>query len=144
MTESFKPLNAYTLEYTLYQDDDEGLIIQVNTGFQKAMGHPDYPIKVGVAVPVHPEHDVGKLKNDIEDTLQAMWNQSENGHIVATIIGLEEPEFIEFLSYAKEKTDFAETHQTLEKFFPDEDIQMYAEQDAEWETYRELCDPVID
>lgn len=133
---TYKPLRGYQESWSILEEKNKGLLIRINVGLKDAAGHTDYPIKVGVALPVKSEIDINSVKNSAEDSLSEIWEQNNNGMIVAVITGMVEPRFIELLSYAKKDTDFATLHATLKEKFPAEEIQMYAEQDANWDAYK--------
>ena len=48
---------------------------------------------------------------------------------------MKEPQFFEFLVYAKNGLDFDSVSKSLESKFPDLGIQMYAKMDPKWEVY---------
>ena len=49
----FRPLSEYPKDsWSVLEQKDAGLIIRMNDGPKEAVGHPDYPVKMGVAVPV--------------------------------------------------------------------------------------------
>lgn len=76
------------------------------------------------------------IKNTIEDTINDLLGMGTNGIVVAVITCLSKQKFIEFLSYTRNELDFQSIHRTLKEKFPDEDIQMYAEQDLGWKQFK--------
>ncbi|OHA81370.1 MAG: hypothetical protein A2675_02920 [Candidatus Yonathbacteria bacterium RIFCSPHIGHO2_01_FULL_51_10] len=133
---TYKPLAEYPGSWSILEEKNKDLIIRVNTGLKDATGHTDYPIKVGVAIPVKAQDDINSIKNAGEDALDEIWKQEGKGVIVAVITGMSDPRFIELLSYAKKDTDFASLHKTLKDKFPNEDVQMYANEESNWDTYK--------
>lgn len=133
----YKPISEFPASWSILEAKNEGLIVRVNAGYKKAIGHPDYPIKMGIALPISSKHDeaVANLKYQIEDTLEKLFHEN-NGALVAVVTGMKDPKFIEFLSYAKDGLDFASIHKTLKSKFPNEDVQMYAKGDPEWNAYK--------
>jgi len=110
-------------------------------GYKNAVGHPDYPIKMGVAIPVE-VHDetIMEIKSEIEDILNDILLKKGDGALVAIITGLEGQKFIEFLSYTKRSgIDFAKIHQDLKDKFKDYEVQMYAENDVKWEAFKSFA-----
>ncbi len=134
----YKPLSDYPERWSLLQEDARGLVLRVNLGYADSIGHPDYPIKMGIAIPIRTEHDeyVSELKESVEVVLDEILSNGEKGAFVAVITGLHAPKFVEFLAYAKKDLDFAAIHQTLKVKFPDFEVQMYANADPGWNTYR--------
>ncbi len=81
-----------------------------------------------------------RLKSEIEDILSDVLLKTGDGALVAIITGMEDQKFIEFLSYTKRGgIDFAKIHQDLKDKFKDYEVQMYAENDMEWEAYRSFA-----
>lgn len=125
----------------IFKADDGNLIIRFNMGIKDAAGHPDYPIRMGVAVPIPCERDHDLIER-IEDFIVQHLHNGKCGVHVAVINKLTDEQFVEFMCYAKEDTDFQKFHETLEGAFPDQEIQMYAEHDPEWQGYFSFLDEV--
>ncbi|BDD84230.1 hypothetical protein TPB0596_39930 [Tsukamurella pulmonis] len=56
----FKPLADYSDEWAVMRGDynDNPLFVRIRTSLSDAVGHPDYPVQVGVAVPLtHPDEN---------------------------------------------------------------------------------------
>ncbi len=132
----FKQLSEYPKDsWSVLEQKDAGLVIRINDGLKDAIGHPDYPVKMGVAVPVkdNPQKtferkdQLGKAICEVLGT---------NGIVTCIINGLKEPQFFEFLIYARNGLDFDSIGKSLEKKFPDLGIQMYAKLDPKWEAYK--------
>lgn len=116
------------------------VIIRINLGYEKAIGHPEYPIKLGISIPIK-EHnkDIEELKYDIEEYLHEFFSRGQDGVLVAIISGLGNEKFIEFLSYTgNHNIDFERLHTDLNKKFKNYDIQMYAENEPKWQTFKIL------
>ena len=134
-------INDYPESWSIITEKPNPTIIRVNTGYKDAIGHPDYPIKMGIAIPVD-THDEATMnvKSEIEDILNDTLLKKGDGALVAIITGLEGQRFIEFLSYTKRGgIDFAKIHQDLKTRFKDYEVQMYAENDIEWKAYRSFA-----
>jgi hypothetical protein len=134
----YKKIEQYCESWTVYITPNKELVIRLNEGLREAAGHIDYPIKVGIAAPVRPEADLISMKIALEDEIESIWKKNKKGVLLAVITGTNAPNFVEVLSYANEDTDFASLHEELKSRFSAEDIQMYAEQDRNWDTYLEL------
>jgi hypothetical protein len=137
-SKKYKPLEDYPEGWTIGVGTDEGLIVRINAGLEAAAGHSVYPIKVGIAVPIKSGTDIFSIKDKVEDELVGIWERTKNGVLVAVITRMNDPVFIEMLSYSKADTDFATLHEELKSRFADEDVQMYAEYDQSWSTYKDL------
>lgn len=134
---TYLPIKEYEESWAILQEPLDKNIIRINAGYKEAIGHPDYVSKMGVAIPVK-EHDekTMALKSNVEDTLNEILSKDDTGVLVAIITSQKEPKFIEFLSYVKKSANFALIHQTLKDKFPEEDVQMYADLDPKWNTYK--------
>ena len=116
-------------------------IVRINMGYKDAMGHTDYPIKMGIAIPVevHDEKTM-RIKSEVEDMLNNILLKNGDGALVAIITGLEGQKFIEFLSYTKrDRIDFAKIHQELKDKFNDYEVQMYADYDVKWLAFKSFA-----
>jgi len=133
----YKPISEYTEGWNILEDQNNQMIIRVSSGYKDAAGHPDYPIKMGVAVPLNYTDGemIGNLKNSIEDSIEGILNKGEKGVLVTIITSLGEQKFLEFVSYTKSELDFKSLHEQLINTFPKEEVQMYAERDLKWDTY---------
>ena len=140
-SKKFKPISEYPQSWSIIEESPNPMIIRVNMGYGDAIGHPDYPIKMGIAIPVEQHDDaVMNLKSEIEDILNDILFKTGKGAVVAIITGLESPRFIEFLSYTQRGgIDFPKIHQELKSKFKDYEIQMYAENDPKWDAYKSFA-----
>lgn len=136
---TFSPLADYPDSWSILKGGSE-LFVRVNVGYKGAVGHPDYPIKMGIAVAYVGEHsDVTQAtKNAIEDAINDLLDRGQNGAVVAVITSVGEKKFYEFLSYTRNKLEFELFHRHLKQKFPNGDIQMYAKPDPTWEGYKVL------
>jgi hypothetical protein len=141
LSKSFKPISEYPENWSIIEELRNPTIIRINMGYKDAIGHPDYPIKVGIAIPVEDHDDVTmSLKSEIEDILEDVLFKTGSGALVAIITGLEGQKFIEFLSYTKRGgIDFPKIHQDLKNKFKDYEIQMYADNDPKWDAYKSFA-----
>lgn len=137
----YLPLSDYPESWSIITEKITHTVIRINLGYKDAIAHPDYPIKMGIAIPVE-EHDeiIMGIKSEIEDILNDILLKKNDGALVAIISGLEGQKFIEFLSYTKRGgINFAKIHQDIKDKFKDYEIQMYADNDVKWEAYRSFA-----
>lgn len=136
----YKPLNEYPESWSILEEKSKGLIMRVNVGYRKAIGHPDYPVKMGITIPIMTEDNnkLAMIKNSIEDVIIESLKKDSSGALVAVITGMSEGKFIEFLSYTKKGVSFSSLHQELKNRFPHQEIQMYATEDTAWDTYQSI------
>ena len=133
----FRPLAEYPKDsWSVLEQKDAGLIVRINNGLREAIGHPDYPVKMGIAVPVKKSqgeetfNKKDQLEKKIAETL------GSNGIVTCVINGMKEPQFFEFLTYTKNGFDLNSIGKSLDDKFPDLGIQMYAKLDPKWEAYK--------
>jgi hypothetical protein len=137
----FLPIREYPESWAIIEELPNPTLVRINMGYKDAIGHPDYPIKMGIAIPVevHDETTM-KIKSAIEDILNDILVKKGDGALVAIITGLEGQKFIEFLSYTKRGgIDFAKIHQDLKDKFKDYEVQMYANNDVKWEAFKSFA-----
>ena len=134
----FKPLSEYPESWSIIEEKTIPTIVRVNMGYRDAIGHPEYPIKMGIAIPVENNDEATmKIKSEIEDLLEDILFKKDIGTLVAIVTGLQGQKFIEFLSYTKKSgVDFPKIHQDLKNKFKDYEVQMYADNDPKWEAYK--------
>ena len=138
---TFKPFSEYTENWAIIQENINPTIIRINMGYKDAVGHPDYPIKMGIAIPVEVHDDATmEIKSEIEDILNDILLKKGDGSLVAIITGLTGERFIEFLSYTKRGgIDFGKIHSDLKERFKNHEVQMYADNDPKWEAYKSFA-----
>jgi hypothetical protein len=137
----FLPIFEYPESWSIIEESRNPTIIRINMGYKDAIGHPDYPIKMGIAIPVevHDETTM-ELKSEIEDILNDILFKKGDGALVAIITGLQGQKFIEFLSFTKRGgIDFPKIHQDLQDKFTDYEIQMYADNDLKWDAFKSFA-----
>ncbi len=136
LKKEFKPISEYPEDsWSILEQKDAGLIVRINDGLKEAIGHPDFPVKMGVAVPVKDDpQKTFDQKDQLEKTIAEVLGN--NGIVTCIINGMKEPQFFEFLVYVKNGLDFDSIGKSLEKSFPDLGIQMYAKLDPKWEAYK--------
>ena len=120
----------------------ENLIIRLDNSYKNNINKSEHPIKMGIALKVQNQSkETEELKYKIEDYLNDYFNKDEIGFLVAIITGMQKDNmFIEFLSYLKKDSiDFPNFHEQLKKEFNLYDLQMYADVEDDWETYKLLA-----
>jgi hypothetical protein len=121
-------------------------LIRLKHGVNDNPSYSDYKIKLGIAVPVV-EHnsEIQEFKYAVEDYLEDYFKGSDIGIFVCIINGMEGQRFVEFLSYVKpEKIDYEKFHKDLQDKFPNYEIQMYAEEESNFETHNMYLQMVAD
>jgi hypothetical protein len=122
------------------QHQGSPLIARVNTWAKEILGHPEFPYRVGIAVPfLSPQADGLPTKeenfgfNEIEDEIFDLF-QKDNEAIVCVIIttsGMRE-----FLIYSSTKEVDEKVNQLKSKFSK-YDFQSYVQEDKKWDGYKE-------
>lgn len=122
------------------QNQGKPLIARVNTWAKEISGHPEFPYRIGIAVPFLSPQDNGLPTkeedfdfNEIEDTIFNLFQQ-DNEAIVCVI--LTTSGMREFVIYSS--TDKIEDKvKQLKLIFSKYDFQEYISQDKKWDGYRE-------
>jgi Family of unknown function (DUF695) len=136
----YKNINEYPENWMLLEsgkDTENYTIIRINDGIKEAAGHPDYPIRIGVAIPVNSLTDENKALYDVEDILREQLESKGLGIQAMAVSGMGGQEFKEFVFYAKESVDFKTLHEDVQAAFPKYEIQFYAKKDSDWSVYKE-------
>ena len=137
MFKFFKKRDTWSV-YKL-ESSTENLIIRLDNSYKNNISKSEHPIKMGIALKVQNQNkETEELKYKIEDYLNDYFNKDEIGFLVAIITGMQKDNmFIEFLSYIKKDSiDFPNFHEQLKKEFNLYDLQMYAEVENDWDTYK--------
>ena len=140
MFKFFKKRDTWSV-YKL-ESSTENLIIRLDNSYKNNINKSEHPIKMGIALKVQNQNkETEELKYKIEDYLNDYFNKEEIGFLVAIITGMQKDNmFIEFLSYVKKDSiDFSNFHEQLKKEFNLYDLQMYADVEDDWETYKLLA-----
>lgn len=143
LKKEFKPLYEYPKDsWSVLEQKDTGLVIRINDGLKDAAGHPDYPIKMGIAVPITNQHaeQIFEQKEQLEKMINDVLGN--NGIVTCVINGMKDPKFFEFLIYTKNGLNFDSIGKSLTEKFPDLGIQMYAKLDPKWEAYKSFSNQI--
>ncbi len=136
----YKKISEYPENWTMLEggkDSEIYTLIRINSGIKEATGHPDYPIRVGVAIPVNSLKDENEALNAVEDLLTEKLESKDLGIQAMAVSGMGGQEFKEFVFYTKENVDFKTLHDDIQAAFPKYEIQFYAEKDPDWNVYKE-------
>lgn len=140
---NYKPIHDYPKDdWAIIDETSLGnpALIRINLGLKDAVAHPDYPIRMGIAIPVSEHNEkIMELKSKVEDYLNESFCKNDIGVLAVIITGLEDEKFIEFLSYTKSDLNFEEFHKILKNNFQDYEIQMYANHDRGWTGYKSFA-----
>lgn len=143
-TKSFKNISEYPDTWSVSTGENEGnpLVLRFRTGAREALGHPDYPFQIGVAVPLLrpneqklPESDESSQLDLIENGLINSLTQDNEAFfvIVITTTGMRE-----FVFYAREwKPEYFENKvKEIEKSTATHHLQFMMKPDENWETFK--------
>ena len=122
--------------------DGKPIFTRFNVGLRQAAGHAAFPIQVGVAVPLKqpdsnglPVADESAELNLIEDELERLVGTRAILVGVITTSGMRE-----FILYTGEGDWIAQFHQDLQGAVSHHEIQVMAQRDEAWATYRRMTE----
>jgi hypothetical protein len=132
-----KPLSDYPETWDIAEgiDGDNPIFIRTRSLIKEAVGHPEYPFQIGVAVPLkHPTPDglptnqEAHLLNDIEDKLTKVLTTSVLVMIITTS-GMRE-----FVFYEKtwRPEELEAQVKSVNKEHPDHQLQFIMKHDPNW------------
>ncbi len=125
-------------------DENNEIIIRINESYKDHTGTLELPMKMGIAIPLKEHNTRSKeVTYALEDMLDNILFKNKIGINVATVTGLGEKKFVEFLSYTRDDLNFGKVHQHFIDTFKDFEIQMYAERDETWEAYKAFTRSLI-
>jgi len=134
----YRDISSYEENWSIFknEDGDNSYLIRINTGYKAAIGHPEFPVKLGIAISVE-SHDekIKDFKHSVEEFLYFFY-KDKKAVLTAIIIGLGSNKFIEFLSYTGPDFNFAELDKNLQEKYPDFIFQLNAETEQKWNTYK--------
>jgi hypothetical protein len=127
---------------------DTNLIVRYDTELKSKVNTADYPIRMGVAVPITLNEGNHEILANLEDKIIKLLGNDGVIYVVLSASDLSLNEFIqtnalgnfkEYVFYVKRGYDFETLHNTLKQEFPELDVQMYAEEDLSWAGYEEFA-----
>ncbi|HEX8182773.1 MAG TPA: DUF695 domain-containing protein [Candidatus Saccharimonadales bacterium] len=142
-SKKFQPLNEYPENWVMIQDTNEGkpMFVRVQASLKDAVGHPEYPYQIGVAVPLHNQTSNGLPRenefndlNAIEDTLCDTLTDAVLVAIITTD-GMRE-----FVFYAKQwkPEEYEARVNEIETQQGTHQLQFVMQHDPEWSTFKAL------
>lgn len=122
--------------------DGKPLITRFNIGLRQAAGHAAYSIQIGVAVPLKAPDARGLPTSDesaelilIEEELERLVGTRAILVGVITTSGMRE-----FILYTGEGDWIAQFHQDLQAAVSHHEVQVMAQRDEDWATYRRMVE----
>lgn len=142
-SKKIKPLNEYSENWVIAQGvhDGKATFIRIQLSLRDAIGHPEYPYQIGVAVPLKDPTTEGLPKNSELEALNAiedlLYDTITDATLVATITtnGMRE-----FVFYAKDwKPEIFEAQvKMIEAKQGTHRLQFMMQQDSSWSTFKSL------
>lgn len=142
----FQQIEHYPDTWAISQTTYEGklMTVRIREGLKKALGHPNFPFQIGIAIPILKPSDIGMpdtdeaaLLNIIEDSIQQELCKENTVVLVAvtTFDGVRE-----FILYAKEwqPEDFDQKVSTIQQVTGTHQLQFMMQEDRHWNTFKGL------
>ncbi len=141
-SKKYKPIREYTDMWSASEGEYEGkpMFIRVRSSLKEAVGHPEYPFQIGIAIPLVeptpqglPVDDEAEILWSIEDKLVEVLGDSAILALLVTTDGMREIVF-----YAKEwqPEEFERKVGDVNKLFPSHELQFMMQYDPEWQTFK--------
>lgn len=125
--------------WSLAQGENNGrpMIVRVNSSAKDYTGHPELPIRLGIAIPLHAPNEYGfpgevesEQLGDIEDRLFEAIGSSGRVVLIITTSGMRE-----FVSYVRSPEVAKQVVQSVQTGTTTHQVQHYAQADAKWELF---------
>jgi hypothetical protein len=120
--------------------DGAPVIVRFNAAMAAAAGHPDFPIQIGVAVPLLDPDPGGLPRPDEDERLGAL--EDEIDRLVgddAVMVGVVTTGVMrEFVLYAGSDDWIERFHEDLQAAAGDHEAQVMAQRDPTWDVYAAL------
>ncbi|MBC8114434.1 MAG: DUF695 domain-containing protein, partial [Candidatus Saccharimonas sp.] len=116
------------------EGDGKPMIVRVNSSAKEYAGHPDLPVRLGVAIPLHaprpdglPNEAESEQLGDIEDRLFDAIGTAGRVVLIITTSGMRE-----FVSYVRTADAAEQVAQSVRTATATHELQHYAENDPKW------------
>lgn len=142
----FKNISEYPDAWSVAQGviDGKPIFTRYRSGINEAIGHPNYPFQIGIAIPLNsptedglPANEEGNRLGQIEDAISAVLQLHDETVFVLSITtgGMRE-----FVFYASEwKPEYYEAKvKEAGKSFAEHDLQFMMQPDKNWDTFRQF------
>lgn len=140
----FKNMSEYPDVWAVGHADREGeaMFVRFRLGLKEAIGHPEYPYQIGIAIPLLSPNELGLVTDDeaevlyrIEDRLtEALTLNDEAVFALALTSG----GMREFIFYAKQSSPEALEVKVKALHSEGHELQFMMKEDAQWSTYTEF------
>lgn len=130
-------------EWAVAEGEVDGgpMIVRFSTSIAPAAGHPEYPIQIGVAVPLLnpnpgglPTPEEAELLNSIEDAIDRLV-----GDKAVTVAVVTTGQMREFVLYTGAGDWIGQFDADLQDAAGDHEVQVMAQTDPEWNVYASLA-----
>lgn len=124
------------------ENNDNPMFIRLNTGVKKIVGHPSYPYRIGIAIPLKNPQEDGFPRseenldfNQIEDEIFNLFQNNNEAFVCAIITtsGMKE-----FMIYSTTDQNIEIKIYLLKSKFSEYDFQYYVQKDINWDMYKEF------
>jgi hypothetical protein len=122
--------------------DDKPIVTRFNEAAKVLVGSPAYTIQIGVAVPFNAPNDAGMPNDEEMDQLEAFEEVLiEHAAPRALLVGVITTDGMrEFVLYTGSHDWIESFHKDLQAALTTHDLQVMAQKDADWSTYRQFVD----
>lgn len=118
------------------------MIIRLNTGVKEIVGHPLFPYRIGIAIPLkHPQenglpiHEEQQYFYQIEEEIYNLFQNNDEAFVCILITT---SNFKEYVMYSKTNQKIKQKIHALKSKFPEYDFQHYVQKDKNWDMYKNI------
>lgn len=113
--------------------DGKPFLVRANVALDPVAGHPDYPYRVGVAV-LNDRLTIAE-REALERAVKGTFERDRES-VLALVLSARS--FLEYVFYSRSPASARLRCDRVAEAFPDAGLDVYAERDPTWITYREL------
>lgn len=113
--------------------DGKPFRVRANVALDAVAGHPDYPYRVGVAV-LNDRLTIAE-RGSLERVVKGTFERDRES-VLALVLSA--PSFLEYVFYSRSPASARLRCDRVAEAFPDAGLDVYAERDPTWITFREL------
>jgi Family of unknown function (DUF695) len=131
--------------WSLAQGTDAGapIVIRANSSAKGYAPHPEMPVRLGIAVPLHAPDDRGLPTAEEAAQLgvveEALFEAVNHAHIGRVVLVITTGGMREWVSYVRTQQDGRAAASQVRSAVSDHEVQHYTADDKQWSVYRQFA-----